>query len=309
MNKKIRWGVVVILGVVAAYVVWEMNNITGMTVVNNEINEEQAQQMQNEQVSVSNDWKTYVNQKYGFQVDYPSDSNVQEYGTQNGYVFEISTSNNGKLVISTEDTITDSAKRYGPGCGTASGLDPSIKMINGVTFNVIGVSREFSINVNTSATEYCATHNGIGYKIISKIAYGKGNPVDVNKDAVLNAMIASFKFTSKSAQSSTALKPSVTVISPNGGEKFGIGADPLLVTWRGNNLDSNDRIMFALVDSNGIVTNVNAMGTGLDLKATGGSASLITPPDFKIGNYRLRITDDYGNTDFSDNYFHITNQP
>lgn len=101
-------------------------------------------------------------------------------------------------------------------------------------------------------------------------------------------------------------KPSITVLSPNGGETYNVNTDPLSVTWKGTNLPSNDGIHFSLVSGSGTIVTANAMGTGLDLKATVGSA-ILNPGTIQSGNYRLKITDDYGDSDMSDNYFTITN--
>lgn len=103
----------------------------------------------------------------------------------------------------------------------------------------------------------------------------------------------------------TSSQPSITVLSPNGGETIRLGTDPLSVTWRGTNLASNDGIHFSLVSTNGTVTPANAMGTGLDLKATGGSTGL-NPGSILSGSYRLKIIDNNGVTDMSDGLFTIT---
>jgi hypothetical protein len=110
--------------------------------------------------------------------------------------------------------------------------------------------------------------------------------------------------TSNKPPTNSTSQPSITVLSPNGGETYNVNTDPLLVTWRGTNLASNDGIHFSLIGTNGIVTTANVMGTELDMKAVGGSA-ILNPGSIQSGSYRLKITDDYGNNDMSDNYFSI----
>jgi hypothetical protein len=148
----------------------------------------------------------------------------------------------------------------------------------------------YTINLNVESHVGNAPHwNGLDPSFLAMMS-GK-----------LNQILSTFKFTNSSTS-----QPSITVISPNGGETYNLNADPFSVSWTGTNLASNDGIHFSLVSTNGTVTTANAMGTGLDLRATGGSA-ILNPGSIQSGSYRLKITDDYSNSDMSNNYFTITN--
>ncbi len=162
-------------------------------------NQNQQQQTVNQQtnnaqpIEQNSGWKIYSNTRYGFQIQYPTGAVVKDVNTNSGISVSFSTSN-GKMVIETENNV--SGGKYTASCNTASGVDPFYKTIDGVTFTAVDMSRLLSGNVSTSATEYCALQNGIGYKLIPQIPYGNSSArVDVNNDTVLNQMISTFKFT------------------------------------------------------------------------------------------------------------------
>ena len=133
--------------------------------------------------------KTYTSTQYGFSLQYPADTQINDSDLGKKNFFQpIAT--NGNLSI---EVMQPASNCYD---GITSGIDPSYKTINGVNFIVWSLSKEFSTGSDTWATarEYCAVHSGIEYKIFSKLPYKAGTtPLDVDKDAVLNQMVASFK--------------------------------------------------------------------------------------------------------------------
>jgi hypothetical protein len=173
-------------------------------------------------------------------------------------------------------------------------------------------------SVHIDGNEDCATVDTKGWKTDNTLKYVKRVCLvekrllitliasDEVTQATEDSMLSSIKFTSPTNTNTSNTQPSITVLSPNGGERYNINTDPLSASWVGTNLPSGDGIQFSLVGANGNVIVANAMGTGLVLKAAGGSV-ILNPGSIQSGNYRLRITDNYGNTDMSDNYFTITN--
>ncbi|MCR4334478.1 MAG: hypothetical protein NUV47_01985 [Patescibacteria group bacterium] len=134
-------------------------------------------------------WKTYTDSKSSYSIDYPTGTQINANATT-VYFSPIST----KSELSIDVVMSSSASCF----NTASGADPTYATINGINFTVWNKSKEYSTGSNTWATakEYCVVHGGSIYKIISKLPYKAGTtPSDVDKDVILNKMIASFKFT------------------------------------------------------------------------------------------------------------------
>jgi len=137
-------------------------------------------------------WKTYTNTQYGFQIQYPNGTLVNEENINDGISVSFITSN-GKMVIETEKNVLGGT--YTPACNTSAGGKSFYKTINGINFTAIDISRLLSGSVSTSATEYCVLQNGTGYKLIPQIPYGNSDArIDVNNDATLNQMLSTFKF-------------------------------------------------------------------------------------------------------------------
>ncbi len=134
----------------------------------------------------ASDWKTYIDNKFGYSIAYPAGTQIDANATT---VYFRPTSTKGELSI---DVVTSSANCF----NTASGAEPTYATINNINYTVWGRSKEYSIGSETWATakEYCVVHNGSVYKITSKLPYKAGTtPSNVDKDVVLNQMIASFK--------------------------------------------------------------------------------------------------------------------
>ena len=208
----------------------------------------------------------------------------------------------------TTTTTTDSTQTQSGNSSTITilSLTPTVLSAGNLTSNITITGRGLSgvqlrIDNQTYGSSYITSTDSsvtIDAKILATLAVGS------HAIALYNSSGTSSPVPFQ-VQAGVAGAPSITVTSPNGGEMFRAGVDPLSVSWVGTNLASNDGIQFSLVGTNGIVTVANAMGTGLDLKAAGGSA-ILNPGSIQSGSYRLKITDDYGNTDMSNNYFTIT---
>lgn len=100
--------------------------------------------------------------------------------------------------------------------------------------------------------------------------------------------------------------PSITLVSPNGGETYKTSKDSMLISWKVNNLPSNNSLYFLLVNTNKKTASV-PIGEGI--KADSGLQTMtINLRSFlriQSGTYRLKIMDVYGNSDISDGDFII----
>jgi hypothetical protein len=103
---------------------------------------------------------------------------------------------------------------------------------------------------------------------------------------------------------STLGQPSITVISPNGGENF-VGKKTIDVKWSSQNL-SNLNVSIDLVSNAGYIVNLVS-----NIKNTG-SYTVSLPSDLKEGQYKIIVsTFDKGPSaqDYSDNYFTTSPAP
>lgn len=158
-------------------------------------------------------WKTYTSDKLGFSFQYPKENEIPPLeginsvsGRRIGQVVLSPISHNaiqGTVFVEVDNQ--NENNDVAPTCNDNAISKERTMSINGVDFLKYDVSKErkqagFPSDSESSATEYCAIHNGIAYKIIVMTAqYSVGNSVpDVNKNAVLNQIVASFKFISPS---------------------------------------------------------------------------------------------------------------
>lgn len=151
-------------------------------------------------------WKTYSNNKFGFEIKYPADtqiSNTNDYDTLSnqpilmGVIFKPAASK-GILIINVRGASVDLVDS--PTCyDTALGVDPSLPSINGINFVKWNISKYISQGIGPwdDGREYCVIHNKVAYNLILETAYESNvnETLDVDKDSVLNQMLSSFKFT------------------------------------------------------------------------------------------------------------------
>ncbi len=145
--------------------------------------------------AVTTDWKTYTNEKYGFSVQYPTGTQIDLSDTSSKKVGFQPITTKGNLSI---DVIQSSANCF----DTTSGADPTYKTIGGINFTVWSESKGYSTGSDTwaSAVRYCTARNGYEYNLIAKLSYkASTTPLDVDKDAVLNQILSTFRFTQNSS--------------------------------------------------------------------------------------------------------------
>lgn len=99
-------------------------------------------------------------------------------------------------------------------------------------------------------------------------------------------------------------RPSITVLSPNGGESYMQGSQ-VVVKWSTNNLDSSSNNVWIHLDTfdgkhlnNGDLVSSHVKNTG--------EKTIIIPSNIPVGKYKLAITAGQYFEDVSDNYFTIT---
>ncbi|MDO8571917.1 MAG: hypothetical protein Q7R79_04530 [bacterium] len=157
-------------------------------------------------------WKTYKNEKYKFEIKYPKSTQINDTDISGGRNISFTTSQGVLMVHVVTQAWYNGVLKSPANCSdTSDSSDDANRThtsINGIDFLTFDMSREMSGRYSpTSATEYCVVQKGIGYKLISRMSAGPDAPVpDVNKDAVLNSMIASFKFTAPSATATSDWK-------------------------------------------------------------------------------------------------------
>ena len=153
-----------------------------------------AYQYQRTEVETEN-WKTYRNDEYGFEIEYPED-------TQVGNLVYIPRGKNITFKLSSTKELEINIFTENPKCpDTTLGSDISNVSINDVNFMKQYASRNYSVVYPYAvAYEYCGMSDGIEYKLVPKIYYSKNQNdpnfvlPDVDNDSVLNQMISTFKF-------------------------------------------------------------------------------------------------------------------
>lgn len=154
----------------------------------------------------TSDWKTYSNGKYGFEIKYPVNTQINNTNDRDtlsnqttlmGMTFKPATSR-GILIINVRGANVDLAGS--PTCyDTALGADPSFPNINGISFVKWDISKYISGGIGPwdDGREYCVIHNKVAYNLILETASDPSvsEAPNVDKDSVLNQMLATFKFT------------------------------------------------------------------------------------------------------------------
>ncbi|MES3006108.1 MAG: hypothetical protein V4664_04140 [Patescibacteria group bacterium] len=175
--------------------------------------------------------KIYTNEKYGFSIEHPSETQISDTDISGGRSISFTTPQGTLAVQVVTLAWNNGVLSSPPNCNdTAGGQERTITKINGNDFLTFNMSKELSGRYsNVSATEYCLVKGETAYKIITRVDYtaGSSNGIDLDKNAVLNQMLSSFKFIPKVSLTS----PSIASISP--------ASVPLLssLTINGSNLD------------------------------------------------------------------------
>jgi hypothetical protein len=125
-----------------------------------------------------------------------------------------------------------------------------------------------------------------------------------------NGSTALVNSTSTQVQNNSSSQPSITVLSPNGGEKFKLG-DTINIRWTASNAKN---IALSVDTPDGILATYGTSGMIIDVLAPNtGNYSWTIPSDFQPGFYKIDATVPYDPStgfsavDRSDSVFTITN--
>ncbi len=149
-------------------------------------------------------WKTYTNSQYGFSIQYPVGTGIDETTISGGTSTSFVVSPTEKIdvnIVSNPIIVHDLAWgdiSQSPNCDdTADGAEVSDMTIDGVDFEGMYLGKDLSAEYDSSidANEYCAIINGTAYKLIPEISEGTSTWTEVESDPVLNDILSSFKFT------------------------------------------------------------------------------------------------------------------
>ncbi len=226
MNKKIVWGVVILVIIFLGYqfvykptkIVWDIPP----------------------EPTIS-EWKTYTNTAYGFQIQYPTGTEISDIDVTNGRSVVLQLPDKSKIVDIYILNRTD--------CNdTSAGVNMEKTQINNVDFVRFDLSKIVSgKNSSATATEYCVVRGSREYKIVPRLIYGTGNPVDVNKDGDLNRIVNSFKFIPTPSTSPSSIEnypaPVITSLEPRSGP---IGT---VITIKGQNLSGFEGDLDAWIEN------------------------------------------------------------
>ncbi len=153
-------------------------------------------------LNATSNWKTYTSTQYGFSFQYPANAKIYDDCCQGSMIADLSV--------------------YYP----SSSSDAA----NGVELNkVVGLQLRSDYNGSTNTS---AGQNNPNVKMITKGNLAMNIWVsDAGYKDIFKIVSSSFKFTSTSTQ------PSITVLSPNGGETYKKG-DTVDIKWQAKNINS-----------------------------------------------------------------------
>lgn len=205
--------------------------------------------------------------------------------------------------------------------------------------NISPSSGPFGTSVTVSGSNFTSTGNQVSYSCPATSSGGGAMSVSsadgrtltfnvssvpvqsgssINYPLVCNVSVANSNGTSNSVPftiTSTASiqPPSITVTSPNGGEKWIIGSTNV-VQWSGNGLGisisdphGNNNIDIELTKAEGLYKTFNYSCSVININSSGGSANCVVLSDVLAGaDYKIAIMDNATKvSDGSDNYFSI----
>ncbi len=167
MNKKIIWGIIILIVVIGGVYCFSINK--------------------NKVIDTAN-WKTYKDENYGFQINYPSDGKEFNVNVENGKNFYFSFESNRNKAL--DILVSNQAN-----CADVGAGDNTNKVkIGDIEFIKYDVSKVSSKGEDTFVAKvYCVVKNEKTYKIVPKIAY-RGAMPNIDNDNFLNLIISTFKF-------------------------------------------------------------------------------------------------------------------
>ena len=153
---------------------------------------------------------------------------------------------------------------------------------------IAGSNGKDLISENVSASSYCQSNNCyFGWSPTTISTNNQISIYDVVNDPNANIVGRSYFF--DVVASTTNVEPTVTVLSPNGGEVWQVGKT-YNIKWVGKNFPANSIVGIALQDENTVNTYLTDLTNYLyDRNIKTGSVSWTIPTSIAPGKYKLRM--------------------
>lgn len=226
-KKNIIWVIIIILMIgVLGY--WQSTKSVRQDTYNNV-------PLKDDSNLVTSDWKTYIDKEYGYEYSYPNKQNfiISSKDIAFAMISGKITDANGKLI-----TLAEYLKYY----NYYENYNKEDITFNGILWLKF-ISKDDQSGVSI---RYITVRNDIKYEFVLNLS----RKINLNDKILMDDIVKTFRFTSVPPKV-TSTKPSITVLSPNGGEVWKIGSQQIIKWKTTGNIPPNYRI-YITIDNGGI---------------------------------------------------------